>query len=203
MLKNHTVHIRHLKKSDPVLKEVITRVKLPERTLHKNYFQALAQAIISQQLSTKAAATIRGRVIGLFNTKKFPEPKDFIKMSDSKLRSAGLSYSKIGYIKNLARFYISHEKEFKNLKKLSDDEIIAMLVQIKGIGKWTAEMFLIFTLGREDIFSHGDLGLRNAIKNLYRLRKAPSIRRATEISNKWKPYRSTASLYLWASLDNQ
>lgn len=202
MLKNLDKHKKHLKKVDPVLREVVTRIELPPRTLHKNYFQALAQAIISQQLSTKAAATIRGRVVALFGAKKFPTPDDFLKMPDKKLRAAGLSHSKISYIKNLARFYKEHEEEFKNLKKLSDEEIIAMLVQIKGVGKWTAEMFLIFTLGREDVFSHGDLGLRNAIKKLYKLRKDPSERRTKQISDKWKPYRSAASLYLWASLDN-
>lgn len=203
MLKNLDEHKKHLKRVDPVLKEVIVSVQLTPRKLHKNYFQALAQAIISQQLSTKAAATIRGRVVALFNIKKFPTPEDFLKMPDKKLRSAGLSHSKILYIKNLAHFYKNHEKEFKNLNKLSDEEIITMLVEIKGVGRWTAEMFLIFTLGREDVFSHGDLGLRNAIKKLYKLRKDPSERRTKQISNKWKPYRSAASLYLWASLDNE
>jgi len=194
-------HIQHLSKADPILKAIIASVVLPIRKPRKDYFHALARSIMGQQLSVKAANTIHDRVVALFRVKIFPSPQQFLKMPDKKLRQAGLSFSKISYLKNLARFVIQHKKEFSNLRKLSDEEIISLLTQVKGIGRWTAEMFLIFTLKREDIFSHGDLGLRNAIVKLYKLRGKPDLKKFTLISDQWKPYRSIASLYLWASLN--
>jgi DNA-3-methyladenine glycosylase II len=195
-------HLKHLSKADPVLGKMIATLILPVRKRPKDYFWALCRSIIGQQLSVKAAASISGRVQAFFQTKTFPTPAEFLKMPNTKLRKTGLSKSKVSYMKNLAKFVLKHNQEFKNLNKFSDEEIVNLLTQIKGIGRWTAEMFLMFNLGREDVFSHGDLGLRNAIMKIYKLRKKPSLRRATEISNKWKPYRSIASLYLWASLRN-
>ncbi len=199
----HTIkHRRHLEQADPVLATIIKEIKLEQRELRGDPFLALARSIIGQQLSVKAAASIFAKVQKLFNTKKFPTPQRFLEMDPKKLRGAGLSEAKVKYIRNLAQFVMEHRKEFKNIHKLSDEEVIALLTQIKGIGRWTAEMFLIFCLGRDDVFSHGDLGLRTAIKNIYGLRKLPSPDKAKKITDRWKPYRSHGSLYLWASLNN-
>ena len=196
-----TKHINHLIKSDPVLAQLILEIELRPTKLRKNYFQSLVRSIVGQQLSVKAAATIMGRVENLFGTKDFPTPEEFLSASDDSLRKAGLSYSKVSYVQNLAHFFIAHAAEIKKIRKMSDEDIIAFLTQIKGVGKWTAEMFLIFSLGREDVFSHADLGLQNAITKAYKLRKKPNQKRLKAISDKWKPYRSHASRYLWESLN--
>lgn len=196
-------HRDHLIAVDPILASAIANIKLRSRELRADTFHSLARSIIGQQLSTKAAASIFAKVQLLFKSKTFPNPNEFLKMPAAKLRKAGLSKAKVLYIKNLAKFILKHQKEFAAISKLADEEIIALLTQIKGIGKWTAEMFLIFSLGREDVFSYGDLGLRAAMKTIYKLRKMPSVLRAKQISDKWKPYRSHASMYLWQSLDNE
>lgn len=196
-------HRSHLEQSDPILKAAIVSLKLSPRELRDDPFYSLARSITGQQLSVQAAATIFSRLQKLFRTSTFPTPKRFLAMKTGPLRKAGLSESKVGYMRNLAQFVISHKKEFSRLAKLSDDEVIALLTQIKGIGVWTAEMFLMFSLGRDDVFSYGDLGLRNAMQKVYKLRKPPSKRTAERISAKWKPYRTHASLYLWQTLKNQ
>jgi DNA-3-methyladenine glycosylase II len=169
---------------------------------HTNYFQSLAEAIISQQLSDKAATTIINRFKALFPGADFPSPKQVLRKSDSDLRSVGVSGAKASYIKNLARAMEDKTVHFTDVAKATDEEIIEMLVKVKGIGRWTAEMFLIFSLGRPDVFSFGDLGLRNAVKKLYSLRKDPLPKQLQKISSRWQPYRTCASLYLWASLNN-
>jgi DNA-3-methyladenine glycosylase II len=187
----------HLKKVDPILAKVINSIKLNESKSHKRYFEALVSAVISQQLSTKAADTIRLRFIALFTylersrgfkDVKFPSPEQVLKKKDNKLRSVGLSYQKISYIKSLA--------------KMTDEEIIEVLVKAKGIGQWTAEMFLMFCLGRPDVFSDGDLGLKNAIKKLYKINKNDHPKKYQKLVESWSPHRTTAARYLWASLNN-
>ena len=196
-------HIRHLARADAILGAVMASITLPRRSRPpQNYFQALCRSIIGQQLSVKAAATIHGRVQELFAGKQIPGPQAFLKMPPRRLLRAGLSRQKIKYMRSLAQFMLSRKPEFSRLNRLSDEDIIALLTQITGIGQWTAEMFLIFTLEREDVFSFGDLGLQNAIRKLYKLRQKPSLRKAIQLSEKWRPYRSIASLYLWASLNN-
>jgi DNA-3-methyladenine glycosylase II len=170
---------------------------------HTNYFQSLTEAIISQQLSDKAATTIVNRFKALFSGTDFPSPKQVLRKSDADLRSVGVSGAKASYIKNLARAVEEKSVHFADVDKMSDEEVIEMLVKVKGIGRWTAEMFLIFSLGRTDVFSLGDLGLRNAIKKLYGLRQDPSPKQLQKISSRWQPYRTCASLYLWASLNNR
>jgi DNA-3-methyladenine glycosylase II len=202
-LKHSARHRNHLIKSDSVLGAVIDKFKLPRRELRGQPFHSLARSIIGQQLSVKAAQSIYNKVLGLFGGKVFPNPKKLLAMPKARLRKAGLSNAKVEYLRNLAKFVSAHTKEFKNLGKMADQEIIDLLVKIKGVGIWTAEMFLMFCMGREDIFSYGDLGLRNAMKKIYKLRKMPSPKRAKEISDKWKPFRTHASLYLWQSLDNE
>ncbi|HVM76572.1 MAG TPA: DNA-3-methyladenine glycosylase [Candidatus Paceibacterota bacterium] len=196
-------HIAHLKKSDPVLKTVIEGITLREITNTRGRFEALVESITSQQLSVKASDTIFRRFAALVPGKKFPTPNDILKMPARKIRSVGLSRMKVSFVKDLAKKVLDKTVDLKKLDTWSDQEVIEHLTAVKGIGQWTAEMFLIFSLGREDIFSYGDLGLRNAMQKLYKLRKHPTERQAMKIAELWKPYRSLASRYLWASLDNR
>ena len=200
----HDKVLKHFAKVDPILYAVIKSVgKLQDLPILRgeDYFMDLVESIVSQQLSGKAAATIFGRFKDLFKGRQI-SPKAVLKIKDEKMRSAGLSYSKIKYIKDLAAKIESKELELEKLDALSDEEVIVQLVKVKGIGKWTAEMFLIFTLRREDVFSHGDLGLNNAIKKIYKLEKY-SQSKIEKIVSKWSPYKTYAALILWRSLDNR
>ncbi len=195
--------LTHLKKNDPVLKPLIEGIKLRELSLRGKHFEALVEAITSQQLSVKAADTIFKRFSSLVPRKKFPTPKDILKMPARKIRAVGLSNMKVSFVKDLAKKVLDKTVDLKKIDQWSDQEVMDHLVAVKGIGPWTAEMFLIFSLGREDVFSYGDLGLRNAIKKLYKLKGHPTERQAMKIAEAWKPYRSLASRYLWASLSNE
>lgn len=192
--------IKHFKKADPILYEFIALIEPIAPFSQKNsdlYFEELCDSIVSQQLSGKAAATIFNRFKELFPKEKVT-PKAVLKLSDEKLRSVGLSGAKTKYIKDLAQKVESGELDLSKLTSLSDDEIIEELIKVKGIGRWTVEMFLIFTLGREDVFSIGDLGLRNGLKKVYGEKTADEIE---EIIKKWAPFRSYASRILWRVLD--
>jgi DNA-3-methyladenine glycosylase II len=193
-------HKKHLAKVDPILGVLMKRIKLQERKLQANYFQSLVRAIANQQLSGKAAQTILGRMVALFKPGRFPTPQEYLKMSDTKLRSAGFSFSKIAYTKNIARFFIERAKEMKQIHKLTDEEIIKLLTEIKGVGVWTAEMFLMSSLGREDVFSYGDLGLRKGIQKVYNFKKEPTLKQMQKIVDAWRPYRTHGARYMWASL---
>lgn len=195
--------ITHLKKSDPILAELFVKYKPTVVSPSQNYFESLADAIMSQQLSGKAAETIIRRFKALFPKTAFPSPKQVLSKTDAELRAVGVSGAKASYLKNLAQAFVDKTLDFNKIENKTDQEIITMLVAIKGIGRWTAEMFLIFSLGRPDVFSFGDLGLRNAVKKVYGLRQDPSPKKLTKLSARWHPYCSTASLYLWASLDNR
>jgi DNA-3-methyladenine glycosylase II len=133
---------------------------------------------------------------------KFPSFTTLIKTPEAKLRAVGLSGQKISYIKNLAKAVERGEVDFEKFKKMGDEEIIEHLTRVKGIGRWTAEMFLIFSMNRPDVFSHGDLGLKNAIKKLYKIDPKIHTKKLEKIINSWKPHRSLASRHLWASLKN-
>ena len=190
---------KHLQKVDPVLKKIIKKITLKEHKPHKRYFESLCVAIINQQLSGKVAATIEKRFIALFPGIKFPSPRQVLRKSDAKLRLAGLSFQKTGYIKSLAKLVERGEIDFVKFKKMGDEEIISLLTQVKGIGRWTAEMFLMFCLARPDVFSHGDLGLRNAIKKWYKLEMKLHPKKYHRLVESWSPYRTAAARYLWAS----
>jgi len=192
-----------LQSADPVLAGLFDCCSVPVLQPHTNYFESLVDAIISQQLSGKAAETIFKRFKALFSGNKFPSPAQVLAKSDVELRSVGVSGSKASYIKNIAAGFADGSLDFKHIDKKTDEEVIEMLVKVKGIGRWTAEMFLIFSLGRTDVSSFGDLGLRKAVKKLYRLRKDPSSKQLHKTSSRWQPYRTCASLYLWASLNNR
>jgi DNA-3-methyladenine glycosylase II len=202
-MASHKHKLAHLSKSDPVLRKVIKKIKLRNRARRDDYFESLVVAIVNQQLSGKAAATILKRFVALFpgRGKKFPTPKQVLKMPVPKMRKAGLSKMKVSFLKDLSKKFLDGTVDVKKIDTWSDEEVIEHLTAVKGIGRWTAEMFLMFSLARDDVFSYGDLGLRNAIQRLYGLRKNPSPAQAEKISSKWKPYRTLASLYLWASVD--
>src|SRR5919109_298334 len=167
---------------------------------HTEPLQALVHAIISQQLSSKAAATIAGRFDALFQGRLMPERVATV--SDTELRAVGLSAQKIGYIRDLCARIEDGSLPLRSLEALPDERVIEALTQVKGIGRWTAEMFLMFRLHRPDVLPVGDLGIVKAVQRAYRLRKAPDPRRLARIGEPWRPYRSVACWYLWASLDN-
>lgn len=189
----------HLKK-DQTLAKIMARVKLKEQKAHKRYFESLAVAIINQQLSGKAAATIEKRFVALFDARGFPPPEQVLRKSDSALRKAGLSLKKISYIKSLAKLAARGKIDFNKFATMSDEDIIAQLVLVKGIGRWTAEMFLMFCLNRPDVFSHGDLGLRKAVKKWYKLDQKRHPKEYHRLVESWRPHRTLAARYLWASL---
>lgn len=190
--------IKFLKK-DPKLAKIIRRVGGYDIILVKNPYESLVEAIITQQLSGKAAESISKRFRELFG--RFPKPTEVLKASDSKLRTTGLSTMKIKYIKDLSKKIVTKELRINSLKNLTDEEVIVQLTLVKGIGRWTAEMFLIFSLGRPDVLPVGDLGLRKGIRRLYSLSELPQKDKIEQIAQKWRPYRTVATWYIWKSLN--
>jgi DNA-3-methyladenine glycosylase II len=186
-------------KRDPKLAKIIKHVGSYDISIMKNPYESLIEAIITQQLSGKAAESISKRFRKLFV--RFPKPADVIKMPDSKLRSAGLSGMKVKYIKDLSEKIESKELKIRSLKNMTDEEVIMQLTQVKGIGRWTAEMFLIFSLGRLDVLPVGDLGLKKGIRSLYSMPDLPEKDEIEELAEKWRPYRTVATWYIWKSLN--
>jgi DNA-3-methyladenine glycosylase II len=199
-MQTHKQSLKHLAKADPVMAKVIKRVKLKPIKVRGDYFYSLVRAIINQQLSGKAAETILKRFIGLFGG-KFPNTKAVLKMSDRKLRQAGLSFQKISYIKHLARAVHSGSLDFKKIQRMADEEVIASLTEVKGIGRWTAEMFLMFSLNRPNVFSSGDLGLKNGLKKLYNIDAKRHRIKLQKLLDSWHPHKTAASRLLWAGLE--
>jgi len=193
-----TIAIKVLKK-DPKLARIIKVVGKYQITTTSNYFESLIEAIITQQLAGSAAKAISERFRGLYG-KRFPKPADVLKTSDSKLRKTGLSGMKVKYIKDLSKNIESKKLKLRSLSKLSDDEIVEQLTQVKGIGRWTAEMFLIFSLGRMDVLPVGDLGLKKGVQLLNSASELPTETEIEKIAEKWRPYRTVATWYLWKSL---
>ncbi len=179
--------------------EIIYQVGEYEIGLVKNPYRSLIDAIITQQLSGAAADSISKKFQKLYQ--KYPKPIDVINTSDSKLRSAGLSKMKVTYIKDLSEKIQSKELKISSLKDKSDEEVITHLTQVKGIGRWTAEMFLIFSLGRLDVLPVGDLGLKKGIQHLYSMPDLPEKEEIEKIAEKWRPYRTVATWYIWKSLN--
>lgn len=189
----------HLKTADPVLGTYIDRIEIPPIYKSVNYFSDLMDAIVSQQLSEKAGATIFARFQSLFPSKKLT-PEYLLTIPDEKIRSTGPSWTKISYMKNIANAIISGSLPLQSLDMMDNENVITELTKIKGVGRWTAEMFLMFSLGRDDVFSTGDLGLRRAIQRIYKLKKEPTVKQLEKISAKWIPYRTYACRILWRSL---
>jgi DNA-3-methyladenine glycosylase II len=172
----------------------------PERP--REHYGSLVRTITGQQLSTKAAASIYGRLEAFFGGHT-PQPEELLAADPEEMRlAAGLSRAKTSYLRSLAEHVIDGSLELDKLHKLSEEEVIAELTAIKGLGQWSADMFLMFHLGRPDILPVGDLGIRKAVMIEYRLRKLPDPKRLEKIAKPWRPYRTTACLYLWRSLDN-
>ena len=194
-----------LSASDPVMATIIRRIGpckfgMPKRN---HYFASLVEAIIYQQLAGKAAAAILGRFRGLYSTRRFPTAQEIQSTPDDRLRSAGLSPQKISYIRDLSCRVIDRSLRLRRISSMQDEDVILYLTQVKGIGRWTAEMFLIFCLRRPDILPLNDLGILNAVRKAYGFRRLPSARTLERMGRKWRPYRSVASWYLWASVDGK
>jgi len=199
---DYTKARRMLARRDPILRDLMRRhgpCGLAD-SQHTDPFQALVHAIISQQLSTKAAATIAARVDALLDD--VPAPARVAAVSDAQLRGAGLSGQKVGYLRDLCTRVTDGSLPLDTLDALPDEEVIAALTRVKGIGRWTAEMFLMFRLHRPDVLPVGDLGIVKAVQRAYRLRTLPSPTRLLRLGESWRPYRSVACWYLWASLAN-
>ncbi|MBI1863118.1 DNA-3-methyladenine glycosylase 2 family protein [Candidatus Microgenomates bacterium] len=192
----------HFKERDAILYEHIRRFELPALEVPTNLFERLCRSIIGQQLSVKAAATIFSRLVTKSADASLA-PDFILDLSAEELRACGISYAKIKSLKDLAQKVKSGVLDLEKLKTLEEEEVINALCTVHGIGRWTAEMFLLFSLGREDVFSHGDLGLKRAIQMIYGFKKPPTQKQVEKIIKRWSPYKSFASRVLWRSLDNE
>lgn len=195
---------RALMRRDPVLAQVIRKYKgrSPLDTPVVDPFSALVRTITAQQISTKAAATIHGRLVALMPD-TIATPDALVTLTDDQLRQAGLSRQKSAYLRDLGAKVTSGELPIHSLHELTDEEVIQAIVKVKGLGRWSAEMFLMFRLRRPDVLPVDDLGIVTAIQRLYRLRKKPKADRLRKIAEPWRPYRTVACWYLWRSLENK
>ena len=195
--------LAHLRNADPVLAAIVARVgpyRLEVRRTGTHY-DALVRSIVYQQLSGKAAGTIHRRLLALF-PRRCLRAELLLASSDEALRGVGLSRQKIGYLRDLSQRVMEKTLPLAHLGRLPDDAIIAHLVQVKGIGRWTAQMFLMFRLGRPDVLPELDLGVQNAIQRAYGLAARPTSKEVATLGERWRPYASVASWYLWRSLEN-
>jgi DNA-3-methyladenine glycosylase II len=193
----------HLAKNDKKLAPIIKAAGPCRIEPHTDHYGELVGSIVGQQLSSIAAGTIWRRVLDLFGG-QMPAPEDLIKVEDQKLRDVGLSWAKVRYVKDLAQHILDGRLDLDHIATMPNEQIIEQLTAVKGLGEWSAHMFMMFGLGRLDILPVGDLGVRKAVMNLYGLREMPAPEQIITISNKnhWHPYESVASWYLWQSLDN-
>jgi DNA-3-methyladenine glycosylase II len=189
----------YLKKADPVLAAIIAQVGPCRMEFGPPEFHSLAEAIVYQQLNGKAAVTIFKRFAALAGEPV--EPEGILKLTDAQLRSVGLSKQKSSYLKDMAERAARGELDFSRLPAMTDDEVIKHLTQVKGVGVWTAQMFLMFTLKRPNVLPTGDYGIQMAMRKHYKKRKMPKPEVMTKIAKSWEPYRSVACWYLWRSLD--
>jgi DNA-3-methyladenine glycosylase II len=193
--------VRHLKKQDPKLRLLIEKVgKLDfDRDGDEGHYEFLVASIVYQQIAGNAARAILARFKGLYNG-NYPTPRQYLKTKKSALRAAGLSPQKISYILDLSRRIVAGRLDLEELSGEEDEKIIEKLDEVRGIGRWTAEMFLMFSLRRVDVLPFDDLGVQKAIKKFYRLRKLPSKEKMERLRAAWQPYGSIATLYLWRAL---
>lgn len=198
------VALAHLSQADPVLAAVIRQGRPIQPSAHEDLYLALLKAIVSQQISTKAAAAIWRKVQGLFPPDGYPEPAAVLALSDEDLRAAGISRQKAGYLRAIADYAQRGQLDHTHLSQLDADAFTLHLTQIKGVGRWTAQMLQMFALDQPDVFPEGDLGIQNAMRRHYGLEETGRalLRRMTEIAEAWRPHRTLASKYLWQSLDN-
>jgi DNA-3-methyladenine glycosylase II len=203
MASTHRAALSHLRRADPVLGEIIARVGTPPPPPRRTgtHYDALVRAIVYQQLSGKAAGTIHRRFCALY-PKRRPRAELVLATSDDALRGAGLSRQKIGYLRDLSARVANGSLPLAHLGRLPDDEIIAQLIQVKGIGRWTVQMFLMFRLGRPDVLPELDLGIQNALQRAYGLKQRPTPKDVLRLGEKWRPHATTACWYMWRSLEN-
>ena len=197
-------HVKHLSK-DLLLKKAILKTGRIELKKRKNIFIYLVKSITSQQLSTKVAEVIYNRFLNLFEGKE-PTPEQVLQLKHEQLRGIGFSNSKAVYVKNVAQFAIDRGLDSRKLNKMENDELIEYLTEIKGVGRWTAEMIMMFALGREDVFAVDDLGIQMAMKNLFNLKTSDPKKlkkKMVVISEAWSPYRTYACMYLWRWKDSK
>ena len=190
--------MRHIRKHDPVLARVVKAIGPIDFELDDGHYEALVGSIIYQQLAGTAARAILNRFKNLYNG-KIPDPEQYLSTDESKLRSSGLSPQKISYIRDLCQRIVNGSLDLSSLVHLSDEEAVEKLDAVRGVGRWTAEMFLLFVLGRKDVLPVDDLGVQKAVKRLYHLRKLPSREKFERLAMNWHPYCSIATLYLWRS----
>jgi DNA-3-methyladenine glycosylase II len=194
-------HIHHLKQNDPILGAIIEQLGIIEIAFREPTFESLVRSIVFQQLSGKVARVIYERLKLAAGGKVTPE--SILALPEEQMRACGLSRQKLSYIRDLAERTLSGDIDFQQLPAMSDEEVIEHLTRVKGIGVWSAQMFLMFALRRENIMPTGDLGIRTAIKKAYRKRKLPLPKDILKLARKWEPYCSMACYYLWRSLDNE
>ncbi len=198
----HRTAVRHLKRVDPVLAAIIETVgpcRL-EAATDISHFEAVARSIVYQQLSGKAAGTIYGRFAALFPAARVA-PAPLLDLSEDVLRGVGLSKQKATYVRDLAARVVNGDVPIEHLHRHTDEEVIGHLTRVKGVGVWTAQMFLLFRLGRPDVLPDLDLGVQKAIQIAYRMRKRPTPDRVRKVGAPWAPWRSVATWYLWRSID--
>jgi DNA-3-methyladenine glycosylase II len=193
--------IKYLRQSDPELIPLLDAFKIQDLQPETDYFKSLTRSIVYQQLSGKAAKTISDRFILLYKDKSYPTPVDVINIDHEKLRSVGLSNSKAQYIKNIAHAFLDNPDTYDSLEKMDDQDIIDTLITIKGVGPWTAQMFLMFTLNRPDVFPVTDLGVQKGFQHYYKLSEMPTPGQMLKKSEHWAPYRTIVSLYFWRLLE--
>ncbi len=201
MKKQLQTALDYLSQQDVVLAEIIAKVGPCAIMPRKNYYKALVNSIIAQQISVSASRSIRNKFMDLINQNL--EPENVVLYSIVQLRSVGLSIQKASYIYDLSLKFAQNKNVYNHLGRFSDEEVIKMLTEVKGIGVWTAQMFLIFSLGRLDILPLDDVGFRNAVQIQYNMKSNPSKNRLERLAAKWKPYRSVAVWYLWQAVDKQ
>ncbi len=201
-MRNILTALEYLKKTEPRFGTLIDEFGEPDFELQDNYFKALVRSIIYQQLSGKSAFAIYSRYLQLFNSTEFPSPQQVIAIPDSHYTSIGLSRQKTCYIKEIAQAFSNKEIVPENIPKLKDDEVRKQFIKIKGIGPWTIDMFLMFTLNRPDILPVNDLGIQKGFKLFFRLNELPDEKFMVEKAKNWKPFRTIACWYLWKLVDD-
>jgi len=198
---NHNIALRHLSHADKRIEKLIDKFGPPNFNLMNNYYESLIRSIVYQQLSGKAASIIYERFLDLFVFDIYPEPKDILAVSIETLRSSGLSYQKVNYIRDLSEKWQDGTMNLTDIDSMTDEEISSELIKVKGIGQWTADMFLMFTLGRPDVFPFGDLGIQKGVMILTNMNRLPTQKEMERKTKKWQPYRTVAAWYLWKLVD--
>ena len=198
---NHNIALRHLSHADKRMEKLIDKFGPPNFNLMNNYYESLVRSIVYQQLSGKAASIIYERFLDLFVFDIYPKPKDVLEVSIETLRSSGLSYQKVNYIRDLSEKWQDGTMNLTDIDSMTDEEISSELIKVKGIGQWTADMFLMFTLGRPDVFPFGDLGIQKGVMILTNMNRLPTQKEMERKTKKWQPYRTVAAWYLWKLVD--